>query len=56
MTAWAAAVAGTQAAEAHAKGVERAARNRLETDRNDLDALEATAQFNLMPRARSHNG
>ncbi|MGD0811571.1 MAG: hypothetical protein ABSA91_17960 [Acidimicrobiales bacterium] len=43
----AAAVAGTQAAEAHAKGVERAARNRLETDRNDLDALEATGAVQL---------
>ncbi|HXR22912.1 MAG TPA: hypothetical protein VN786_10180 [Acidimicrobiales bacterium] len=43
----AAAVAGTQAAEAHSKGVERAARNRLETERNDLDALEATGPVQL---------
>jgi len=43
----AAAVAGTQAAEAHAKGVERGARNRLETERNDLDALEATGAVQL---------
>ena len=43
----AAAVAGTQAAEAHSKGVERAARNRLETERNDLDALDATGPVQL---------
>ncbi|HUC13248.1 MAG TPA: hypothetical protein VMS00_02240 [Acidimicrobiales bacterium] len=43
----AAAVAATQAAEAHTKGVERAARNRLETERNDLDALEATGPVQL---------
>jgi len=43
----AAAVAGTQAAEAHSKGVERAARNRLESERNDLDALEATGPVQL---------
>jgi hypothetical protein len=43
----AAAVAGTQAAEAHAKGVERTARGRLETERNDLDALEATDPVHL---------
>ena len=43
----AAAVAGTQAAEAHSKGVERAARNRLETERNDLDALGATGPVQL---------
>ncbi len=43
----AAAVAGTQAAEAHSKGVERAARNRLDNERNDLDALDATGPVQL---------
>jgi hypothetical protein len=43
----AAAVAATQAAETHAKGVERAARNRLEGESNDLDALEATDPVQL---------
>jgi hypothetical protein len=43
----AAAVAATQAAEAHSRGVERGARNRLETERNDLDALEATGPVQL---------
>ena len=47
----AAAVAATQAAEAHAKGVERAARNRLETERNDLDALDATGPVQLDAQA-----
>ena len=43
----AAVVAGNQAAETHAKGVERAAKNRLETEQNDLDALEATDPVQL---------
>ena len=43
----AAAVAATQAAEAHSKGIERGARNRLENERNDLDALEATGPVQL---------
>ena len=43
----AAAVAATQAAETHAKGVERAARARLEGESNDLDALEATDPVQL---------
>ncbi|HTW10040.1 MAG TPA: hypothetical protein VME46_21235 [Acidimicrobiales bacterium] len=43
------AVASAQAAEGHAKGVERAARSRLEQERRDLDALVAAGPPVLDP-------
>jgi tetratricopeptide (TPR) repeat protein len=46
----AAAVAATQAAEGHARGIERNAKNRLETDHNDLEALLATGPAHLDPQ------
>lgn len=50
-----AAVAAAQAAEAHAKGVERAAKSRLDQERQDLDALVAAGPPVLDPLATITN-
>ena len=42
-------VAAAQAAEAHAKGVERAGKSRLESERRDLDALTSAGPSVLEP-------
>ncbi len=43
-------VSSAQAAESHAKGVEKAARSRLEQERRDLDALLATGPATVDPQ------
>jgi hypothetical protein len=49
------AVAAAQAAEAHAKGVERAAKSRLEQERRDLDALVTAGPTILDPQTTIAN-